>query len=297
MTTYNPWNVDSIQDFSFLKCPECPFDAKQEDIFQNHAIENHPLSFVLFGGEPLKVEIKKEYLYQDPLISEEGYYDNDNIYSEDQKPVIEENFKDEKNLVQDAVDEKKKPFKCGFCDYAAALNGNLTKHIKAVHEGILVFHNKCATCKEKFEDKISLDAHIETVHDGKKPYSCSICNKQFDRKFNMTSHIRIVHEGNQPFSCSSCDKSFSTRTHLKRHILGKKNLKCTFSVEAMKLKYPIYSEPEDISPTICSVCGKSFGSKKFLWKHVAKGQLISEGIFDVLHFPERQQKKNFCPRI
>ena len=35
MTTYNPWNVDSIQDFSFLKCPECPFDAKQEDIFQN----------------------------------------------------------------------------------------------------------------------------------------------------------------------------------------------------------------------------------------------------------------------
>ena len=55
MTTYNPWNVDSIQDFSFLKCPECPFDAKAEDIFQNHAIENHPLSFVLFGGEPLKV--------------------------------------------------------------------------------------------------------------------------------------------------------------------------------------------------------------------------------------------------
>ena len=97
MTTYNPWNVDSIQDFSFLKCPECPFDAKQEDIFQNHAIENHPLSFVLFGGEPLKVEIKKEYLYEDPLISEEGYYNNDNIYSADQKPVFEENFKDEKS--------------------------------------------------------------------------------------------------------------------------------------------------------------------------------------------------------
>ena len=168
----------------------------------------------------------------------------------------------------------------------------MTKHIKAVHEGILVFHNKCATCKEKFEDKISMDAHIETVHDGKKPYSCSICNKQFDRKFNMTSHIRIVHEGNQPFSCSSCDKSFSTRTHLKRHILGKKNLKCTFSLESMKLKYPVSSEPEDISPAICSVCGKTFGSKKLVRKHVAKGQLVSEDVFDVLHFPERQQQKN-----
>ena len=64
MTTYNPWNVDSIQDFSFLKCPECPFDAKAEDIFQNHAIENHPLSFVLFGGEPLKVRYHSRFFVQ-----------------------------------------------------------------------------------------------------------------------------------------------------------------------------------------------------------------------------------------
>ena len=44
----NPWQVDSIQEFSFLKCPECAFDSKQEDSFENHAIENHPLSFILF---------------------------------------------------------------------------------------------------------------------------------------------------------------------------------------------------------------------------------------------------------
>ena len=49
MTTENPWHVDSLQAFSFLKCPECTFDAKEEDIFQFHAIENHPLSLVLFG--------------------------------------------------------------------------------------------------------------------------------------------------------------------------------------------------------------------------------------------------------
>ena len=46
---YNPWQVDSIQAFSFLKCPECIFDTKEEDFFQVHAIEKHPLSFVLFG--------------------------------------------------------------------------------------------------------------------------------------------------------------------------------------------------------------------------------------------------------
>ena len=45
----NPWQVESIQEFSFLKCPECIFDSKEEDIFQEHAVKNHPLSFVLFG--------------------------------------------------------------------------------------------------------------------------------------------------------------------------------------------------------------------------------------------------------
>ena len=49
MATYNPWHVDSIQSFWFLRCPECPFDTKEEYIFQDHAIENHPASFSLFG--------------------------------------------------------------------------------------------------------------------------------------------------------------------------------------------------------------------------------------------------------
>jgi hypothetical protein len=49
MITVNPWQVASIQAFLYLKCPECPFDSKTKDTFQNHAIENHPLSFVLFG--------------------------------------------------------------------------------------------------------------------------------------------------------------------------------------------------------------------------------------------------------
>ena len=45
----NPWLVDSIEAFSCLKCPECTFDTKGKDFFQVHAVENHPLSFVLFG--------------------------------------------------------------------------------------------------------------------------------------------------------------------------------------------------------------------------------------------------------
>ena len=44
----NPWQVDSIEEFSYLKCPECNYDTKEKSIFKYHAIENHPLSRVLF---------------------------------------------------------------------------------------------------------------------------------------------------------------------------------------------------------------------------------------------------------
>ena len=45
----NPWDVESLQAFLCLKCPECGFDTQEKDSFQNHAIENHPKSAILFG--------------------------------------------------------------------------------------------------------------------------------------------------------------------------------------------------------------------------------------------------------
>ena len=61
----NPWAVESIQAFYFLKCPECDFDTKEENSFENHATENHPLSLVLFDKQSLKndfdaIKIKEE---------------------------------------------------------------------------------------------------------------------------------------------------------------------------------------------------------------------------------------------
>ena len=45
----NPWQVESMDVFACLKCPECVFTTKEENIFQDHAVENHPLSHVLYG--------------------------------------------------------------------------------------------------------------------------------------------------------------------------------------------------------------------------------------------------------
>ena len=62
MTTVNPWEVDSVQAFLCLKCPECEFDAKQKDMFREHALENHPLSFVLFGKTCKDEDLNSSFL-------------------------------------------------------------------------------------------------------------------------------------------------------------------------------------------------------------------------------------------
>ena len=79
----NPWQVHSIQEFSCLKCPECSFDTKKEDFFQNHATENHPLSYVLFTKP-----FKEDNCLEDPLMSEDCRPD----FEENSETQSEENI-------------------------------------------------------------------------------------------------------------------------------------------------------------------------------------------------------------
>ena len=50
MLVDNPWQVRSIQAFSCLKCPECAFITKEENTFQTHAVQSHPLSYVGYAS-------------------------------------------------------------------------------------------------------------------------------------------------------------------------------------------------------------------------------------------------------
>ena len=77
----NPWQVDSIQDFLCFKCPECVFNSKEESCFQKHAINCHPLSFVLFGEEDKEIvcELKDNYDY---IIDDSSYNETFNKISE-----------------------------------------------------------------------------------------------------------------------------------------------------------------------------------------------------------------------
>ena len=56
----------------------------------------------------------------------------------------------------------------------------------------------CPECPLAFSQKVSLNKHIEIVHEGKKPHVCSVCLTAFSTKGNLKNHIEMVHEGKRP---------------------------------------------------------------------------------------------------
>jgi uncharacterized Zn-finger protein len=41
--------------------------------------------------------------------------------------------------------------------------------------------------------------HVETVHEGKKPFKCTICNSCYTRKTTLNKHMKTVHENMNQF--------------------------------------------------------------------------------------------------
>ena len=91
MLVDNPWQVRSIQAFSCLKCPECAFITKEDNKFQTHAVQSHPLSYVgyaslFFGKLSSNSEILSPKSYRLSSNSE-GLSSNDERLSSDDEAL------------------------------------------------------------------------------------------------------------------------------------------------------------------------------------------------------------------
>ena len=85
----NPWEVESIMAFYFLKCPECEFDTQKETDFEEHAKENHPLSNSFFGKKRTRYEF--DLFVPDVSLEEEGDENNELEEIEPETELNEEN--------------------------------------------------------------------------------------------------------------------------------------------------------------------------------------------------------------
>jgi len=256
----NPWQVDSLQDFLYLKCPECTYDTQEDISFQNHAVQNHPLSSVFFS---------KTFVKEENLDLEEDYsddYNKDPLATSSENLGLVANFPKLSNVKEEIIDgtsefkeaiekslkpKKLKPHICSKCNKGFTTSKKLQKHSEIVHEG-----NK-PKIKNKIKQEINegdeLNKKVKPKpHKERVKKQCPKCDKKLS-SLNLKSHIKRVHERIFPFLCNTCGYKATGNAELKNHVAvvheGKRH--------------------------ICPICGVGVTSPTYLKKHIAA---VHEGI-------------------
>ena len=245
MATYNPWQVESIQAFYYLKCPECEFDTIEENTFEYHAIENHPMSYELFGKKSVKAEEFDSVMIKEEQISDVDEQDNncakfdfhhtesemvdenDLSDSKVKEESLEEQFesKDLQNIASDndGIDQVKK----GFTDK----DFESEDHIASVHEEKKPWY--CFQCERGFISNSILKLHFESEHEGKNLYMCPKCNSDFSQKVNLKRHMETVHEVKKILKCTTCSYECHQKIDMEKH------MKTHYKNEFVKHSMPI----------------------------------------------------------
>ena len=114
-------------------------------------------------------------------------------------------------------DESSRNLICSVCSAAFKTIGNLRRH-EATHATTLDF--RCCHCQKMFKTKVSLSAHLLTVHAEIKVFvKCHICEVILLERY-LKNHIKNQHteKGQEKlFGCGVCQKSFKTQKLAENH--------------------------------------------------------------------------------
>ena len=146
MDVDNPWQVVSIEAFYCLKCPECMYFTTDDNQFYNHAIENHPLSGVLFGKPKDETIDTKEIL--NLLVKNEPL--DYSFENEDDETMSEKTFatitEDSKGKIRSGSKESSELFSCKFCLESFSDLNKMKMHLK-IHDKAILGKKKKIECK------------------------------------------------------------------------------------------------------------------------------------------------------
>ena len=249
-STNNPWLVDSIQSFSFLNCPECNFKVKEEDNFHKHAVENHPLSFVLFDQSMKKELPDFESIEQNSFPKELTYLASENIKTEfvgiksehavETANVIEK-LESPSELYQTKTKETKD--KKMFSDHKYLENSDYDIFInddnnqkttllkssfsKKINEKVMKNPFECDTMTQKQTPKLKCESKSSLISKTKEklvkgPIDCDYCGESFTgpkKKRNFDRHIKRHMKCMNPpeFKCDFCNRTYQSKWSLQVH--------------------------------------------------------------------------------
>ncbi|CDF32513.1 unnamed protein product [Chondrus crispus] len=113
------------------------------------------------------------------------------------------------------VHDKLRPFACEHCGRLFGARSDRSRHVTIVHKKVRQF--PCERCGFEFQAKTHLEAHVRTVHDGQRPYSCNQCGFSFGLRSNLLTHQRAVHEKEAKWICPTCQTAFNRKHDMHRH--------------------------------------------------------------------------------
>ena len=121
------------------------------------------------------------------------------------------------------LDEKEERYNCTLCEASFIAKSSLVSHHSVVHDFEGDKSQECPLCNIKFSAYGKLQIHLNTVHEGKKPWNCLECDYATTKRYNLKSHIESVHQGikkEKKWKCTDCDYASAKRFDLKKHTIA-----------------------------------------------------------------------------
>ena len=284
----NPWYVDSIEAFACLKCPECVFNTKENKVFQNHAVEKHPLSHVLFGAPKTVSNSSIVVLNYDPNDIEKYIKENANmlqysIANSSEVSLIKEELSEKTYFVEQVSNESNESNQLNFSGQSLTevLESNIENqtvvHMTNIDKETIFEKNpalalKKEDCENSLTEKTQCETLSEIAHD-KEQLDTDLLQDPNEVVENMAP----FDEKTKKFSCSKCDKTFAKKGNVKYHFAkvhqqkGKSRIRCKYCTSPIlsqaDLELHVLSVHGGKKPE-CTVCNEIFHKESDLIIHL-----------------------------
>ena len=149
---------------------------------------------------------------------------------------------------------------CDKCERRFLSKGQLTEHIRSVHEKIDV---TCPECPMTFKTQHEVYKHKKLSHSTDERLGCKYCGKRFSSMANARTH-EMVHE-NPKFQCRFCSKLLKKERSLIAHErihTGEKTFSCKMCSAAFTSSHGLRQHEQGVHKIIGPKGGRTGWSKQ-----------------------------------
>jgi len=75
----------------------------------------------------------------------------------------------------------------------------------------------CKICNQKYFSRATLNLHINSVHEGERPFPCQLCEARFSQESTLKKHVASVHNKEKPYTTAPWGPKWPKMKMTKNH--------------------------------------------------------------------------------